>query len=77
MAIRATNATNNKVKVTIPFDRNATDDVYVAVNGKGMLIKRGVEVEIPKAYAEVLERSNQAKMEYLQAIRELHDSQPD
>lgn len=33
------------------------DDVFVAVNGKGMQIKRGVKVEIPKSYAEVLKNS--------------------
>lgn len=33
------------------------DDVFVAVNGKGWLIKRGVEVEVPRAVAEVLSQS--------------------
>lgn len=33
------------------------DDVFVAVNGKGWLIKRGVEVEIPAAVEEVLRQS--------------------
>lgn len=30
------------------------DDVFVAVNGKGWLIKRGEEVEIPRYVAQVL-----------------------
>lgn len=35
------------------------DDVFVAVNGVGMQIKRGVKVEIPESFAEVLEHSMQ------------------
>nr|DAI52500.1 MAG TPA: V-type ATP synthase subunit E [Caudoviricetes sp.] len=33
------------------------DDVFVGVNGKGWLIKRGVPVEVPENVAEVLENS--------------------
>lgn len=33
------------------------DDVFVCVNGKAMLIKRGETVEIPKAYAKVLQNA--------------------
>lgn len=33
------------------------DDVFVGVNGKGWLIKRGVSVEVPESVAEVLENS--------------------
>jgi hypothetical protein len=33
------------------------DDVFVCVNGKNRVIKRGEKVKIPKAYAEVLENS--------------------
>lgn len=33
------------------------DDVFVAVNGKGWLIQRGVTVEVPRYVAEVLEQS--------------------
>jgi hypothetical protein len=33
------------------------DDVFVCVNGKDMVIKRGVKVKVSKAYAEVLEHS--------------------
>ena len=32
------------------------DDVFVAVNGKGIQIKRGVRVKIPKSYKKVLNR---------------------
>lgn len=33
------------------------DDVFVSVNGKSFQIQRGVEVEVPLAVAEVIERS--------------------
>lgn len=72
-----TKAAQERVKVNIPIERNETDDVYVAVNGKGILIKRGVDVMIPPEYAEVLERSKRAKAKYLQSIRDLHNSQPE
>ena len=33
------------------------DDVFVAVNGVGMIVPRGVEVKIPRKYAEALQNS--------------------
>lgn len=33
------------------------DDVFVAVNGKGMIVPRGKEVEIPRKYAIALKNS--------------------
>ena len=33
------------------------DDVFVAVNGVGMIVPRGVEVKIPRKYAEALKNS--------------------
>lgn len=33
------------------------DDVFVSINGKAMQIQRGVPVEIPKAYANVLKQA--------------------
>ena len=51
----ATNNTTNKmVKIRIPLTRNEKDAVYVAVNGRSYLIKRGETVEVPEAVAEVL-----------------------
>ncbi len=35
------------------------DDIFVAINGKALKIKRGVKVRIPKAYAEVLQQSQE------------------
>lgn len=47
-------ATTKKVKIKLPLTRTEKDDVYVAVNGKAYLIKRGEEVEVPASVAEVL-----------------------
>lgn len=33
------------------------DDVFVAVNGKGMIVPRGKEVQIPRKYAIALKNS--------------------
>lgn len=49
-----TNTTNKMVKIRIPLTRNEKNDVYVAVNGRSYLIKRGETVEVPEAVAEVL-----------------------
>ena len=49
------NATGvKKVKVRLPLTRKEKGDVYVAVNGKSYLIKRGEDVEVPEYVAEVL-----------------------
>ena len=44
-----------KVKIKLPLTRQEKDDVYVAVNGKSFLIKRGETVEVPASVAEVLQ----------------------
>ena len=56
----ATKNEANKVKVNIPKLRKEDKDVYVCVNGKGILIKRGVDVMIEPEYAEVLKHSQKA-----------------
>ena len=45
-----------KVKIKLPLTRTEKDDVYVGLNGKSYLIKRGVEVEVPLGVAKILER---------------------
>lgn len=46
------------VEVTLFKDnKDYKDDVFVAVNGKSMAIKRGETVKIPKKFAEVLKNS--------------------
>lgn len=50
-----------KVKVNLPKLRGEKDQtVWVCVNGKGILIQRGKDVEIDPEYAEVLKHSQQA-----------------
>ena len=47
------------VKVRLPLSRQEKQDVYVAVNGKSYLIKRGVDVEVPASVAEVLKHKEE------------------
>ena len=55
-ATKATKATETEklVKIRIPRERDRKDDVFVCVNGRTWLIKRGVEVEVPECVAEVI-----------------------
>lgn len=48
------------VTIKIPRDRNNDADVFVSVNERTWLIKRGVEVEVPECVAEVLEHRDEA-----------------
>lgn len=51
--------TENKekmVKIRIPKDRSSNEDLFVSVNEKTYLVKRGVEVEVPASVAEVIAR---------------------
>lgn len=54
-------------KIRLPLTRTDKEDVYVAVNGKSFLIKRGETVEVPDYVAEVLQRKEEqlaSSMEY-------------
>lgn len=44
----------NTVKIKLPRERRDQEDVFVGVNERTWLIKRGVEVEVPSCVAEVL-----------------------
>ena len=49
---------SERVKVKLFKDGDKyKDDVFVGINGKGILIKRGVEVEIERKYALLLDQS--------------------
>ena len=49
---------NQKVTVKLFKDNGKyRDDVFVAVNGVGMIVPRGVEVQIPRKYALALANS--------------------
>ena len=45
-----------RVTIRLPLSREERDDVYVGLNGKGYLIKRGVNVDVPAGVAEILQR---------------------
>ena len=49
---------NNMKKVTIklPLTRNEKDDVFVGLNGRTYLIKRGVPVQVDAPIAKILAR---------------------
>lgn len=53
-----TNKVEKNVKIKLPVTRTETDDVFVGLNGKTYLIKRGVEVEVPAGVAEILKRKD-------------------
>ena len=60
-------AEKKTVKIRLPLTRSEKDDVFVGLNGKTYLIKRGVEVEVPIGVAEILERKEkmlEIAMEY-------------
>lgn len=42
------------VKVKVPRLKKDQEDVYVSVNDRTWMIKRGVQVEVPECVAEVL-----------------------
>ena len=54
------NKTEELVKIRVPRDRDNQDDVFVAVNGRTWLIKRGVDVEVPPCVVEVLRNQEDA-----------------
>ena len=54
------------VTINIPITRHEKDDVWVAVNGKSMQIKRGVDVEVPLCIAKALEHSQNMLIEALE-----------
>ena len=56
-----------KVKLKLPLTKKEKDDVYVSVNGKSFLIKRGEVVEVPAYVTEVLQHKEEmlaTSMEY-------------
>lgn len=45
-----------KVTIKLPLTRTEKDDVFVGLNGRTYLIKRGVPVEVDAPIAKILER---------------------
>lgn len=59
------------VKIRIPRTRKDQEDVFVSVNLKTYLIKRGEEVEVPESVAEVL-RHQEEMLEVIMAFEADH-----
>ena len=59
------------VKIRIPRTKADQEDVFVSVNARTWIVKRGVEVEVPECVAEVLRHQEEA----LEAIMEFESKQ--
>lgn len=55
MAAKKNGAGEKLVRIRLPKERRDQEDVFVGINERTWLIKRGVEVEVPECVAEVLE----------------------
>ena len=63
--------TEKKVTIRLPVTRDQNDDLFVAINGRTWLIKRGVEVEVPDFVAAAINRHEEALMEAYRKQAEL------
>ena len=77
MADKTKNVTTNAKRVIVRLLRlkgqNARQEEFFSVNGKNYIIKRGEDVEVPEAVAEVIENANKAEdyaMRYIDQITE-------
>lgn len=60
------------VKIKLRKDRNSKlSDLFVSVNGKAYLIKRGVEVEVPRYVAKVIEDAEEQEERAIDYCEEL------
>ena len=60
------------VKIRIPRERDRQDDVFVCVNGRTWLIKRGVEVEVPECVSEVIRNAEEVAEQayaYMESVK--------
>lgn len=63
-AKQAEKAAEETAKIRLPFIAGVMeDDVFVGLNGRTFLIKRGVEVEVPLGVKEILDRTEKYEME--------------
>jgi len=56
-AKKTTKTAEKMVKIRLPRNRKEEDDMFVSVNERTWIIKRGVEVEVPECVAEVIRNS--------------------
>lgn len=52
--------TKDTVRIRLPLTRTEKEDVFVGLNGRTFLIRRGVEVDVPAGVAEILQHSEEA-----------------
>lgn len=73
-AVVQENKGEEKVKIRLFKDSDRySGDVFVGYNGKGYTIQRGVEVEVPKVVAEILEQSAEQDMQTANHITRLEN----
>ena len=60
---KATEAKEELVRIKLPKDKNNKDDVFVSVNERTFLIKRGEWVEVPKCVALVIANAEEMEAE--------------
>ena len=65
--------TERKVTVKLPRlpGQNANQEEFFSVNGKNYMIKRGIEVEVPEALAEVIynaDKADEYAMRYVDSL---------
>lgn len=66
------NELHEMVKIKLRKDRNSKlSDLFVSVNGKAYLIKRGVEVEVPRYVAKVIEDAEEQEERAIDYCEEL------
>ena len=56
-AKKITETAEKMVTIKLPRNKKDEDDMFVSVNERTWLIKRGVEVEVPECVAEVIRNS--------------------
>ena len=49
------------VKIRIPKFKANQEDVFVSVNERTFIVKRGIEVEVPECVAEVIRHSEEMR----------------
>ena len=55
--------TETMVTIKLPRIKGESDSVYVSINERDWLIKRGVSVEVPECVAKLIEQQEQAQEE--------------
>lgn len=69
------NASTKEKRITVRLPRlpgqNAIQEEFFSVNGKNYIIKRGEEVEIPEAVAEVIRNAEKAEEYAMNYVEEL------